>query len=103
LEWQNHSSGAVNVVVFRRTLINPERLNQPSSANTPGGSPDAAVPETSTGNYLELAQLSASAASFTDTGVQLGMRYEYVVRARNSAGVSGTSNPALVVVPEAEP
>ncbi len=46
------------------------------------------------GNFAEIAQVGAGAASYDDTGLNSGTTYTYRVRAFNGAGNSGYSNEA---------
>ncbi len=45
-----------------------------------------------TGAWNDLAVVGANARSYTNTGLDIGTRYQYRVRARNSAGASAWSN-----------
>lgn len=56
---------------------------------------------TSSGSYSEVGTASASSDSYTDSGLEYGEEYFYVVTAENSAGVSGQSNEvsATTVLP----
>ncbi len=71
--------------------------------SVPGATTYSLKRSTSSTDPLLIVSMGLTDLSYTDSGLETGKTYHYVVTAQNSAGESGSSEEAVVTLPAEEP
>jgi len=71
--------------------------------SVPGATTYSLKRSTSSTDPLLIVSMGLTDLSYTDSGLETGKTYQYVVTAQNSAGESGPSEEAVVTLPAEEP
>jgi fibronectin type 3 domain-containing protein len=85
------------------TATAPDRINVSWSAPAGTVTEYRLERRTGAGDYTEIAQLTGTQTSYSDTGLQPSTTYSYRVRAGNVTGLSAYSNVATATTPAAPP